>query len=98
MANPVLAGRRVGIDRVGQRQRAGDVQRARALREHVGQRHQARRELQRELQRVGREVVIVLEQQRRRAGHRGRGHAGARQHEVLRRAVRAGHAQVLRAR
>ena len=42
-----VPGRALRIDRFGQRQRAGDVQRAGALREHVGQRHEARGELQR---------------------------------------------------
>ena len=49
MADPVLAAAHAGIDRIGERQRAGNVQRAGALRQHVGQRHQPRGELQRQL-------------------------------------------------
>ena len=91
MADPARAARHVRVDRIGERQRAGNVHRAGALRQDVGQRQQPRGELQRDL--PGREptsVVVLAQQQRRRAGHRGRRHARARQREVVRPAGRPG--------
>ena len=84
----VVPGRASGSIASRERQRAGDVQGARALREDVGHRHDAGRELQREFQRVGREAVILPQQQRRGRRHGGCSHARAREHEVLRRAIR----------
>ena len=58
MADPVLTTAHLGIDRIGKRERAGNVQRAGALRQHISEGHEPRGELQRQLQRVRREAGI----------------------------------------